>query len=265
MSKAVEVEISEGIATLSFNRPKALNALNAALVDDLVEAASRAEFDEAVRCVVLRGEGDHFMAGGDIKFFLDTLGDPAAERRILYEAFIDNAHRAIVAFRRMPKPVIASVRGAAAGGGLGFAVCCDIAIAADDAQFTFAYNYLGTAPDSSTSYHLPRQIGLRRALGMAFLNEPVDAQTALAWGLVNKVVPAAELDAATREAALKIANGATKAFAATKRLMMQSQYSQLEAQLKAEATAFAECTLTEDFAEGVNAFVEKRKPDFKGR
>lgn len=265
MSKAILTDISDGVATLTFNRAKSLNALDVELVTDLIEAASRVEFDDGVRCVVLRGDGDHFMAGGNIKMFLDTLDEPRAKKRILYEAFIDQAHRAIIAFRRMPKPVIASVRGAAAGGGLGFMVCCDIAIAADNAKFTYAYNYLGTAPDSSTSYHLPRQIGLRRALGMAFLNDAIDAQTALAWGLVNRVVPLDQLDEETTKMARKIASGATQAFAATKRLMMQSQYAQLESQLRAEAEAFANCTLTDDFSEGVRAFVEKRPPQFKGK
>lgn len=257
------IEHKDGVATLTLNRPKALNALDHDLLGALAEAAGRVEADESVRCVVLRGTGDHFAAGGDVKMFYDLRGAPSAERQAKLETLVHGAHMAFRRFRRMPKPVISSVRGAAVGGGLGLALAADMLIAAESAYFCFGYGGIGVSPDCATSFHLPRIVGPRKALAMAYTNERVGAAEAKAIGLVWKVVPDAALDAETEALARKIAAGPTRAFAATKRLM--TDMAQFEAQIDAEAASFGACAATLDFVEGVSAFTEKRPARFIGK
>ncbi len=192
MTEAILLEVREGVATVTLNRPEVLNALNDDMIAALVEVMTRVEADEATRCVVLRGAGDHFMAGGDIKGFHGRLAETTpAERTAHFRAKIHRLHPAIVSMRRMPKPVIASLRGAAAGFGLSLALAADLAIAAEDAFFTLAYCLIGTSPDGGSSYHLPRIVGLRKAMEIALLGDRFDAETALRLGLVNWVVPGA--------------------------------------------------------------------------
>ncbi|MFI5024611.1 MAG: enoyl-CoA hydratase/isomerase family protein [Alphaproteobacteria bacterium] len=253
------------IATVILNRPAALNALDEAMTRELEEAFTTLEADASVRAVVVRGAAEHFMAGGDLKFFHRGLELPPAERRRRFELFVHKVHPTILTIRRMSQPVIASVRGAAAGFGMSLVMACDLAIAAEDAFFTLAYALIGTSPDGSGTYHLPRIVGMKKAAEIALLAERFDAATALALGLVNKVVPVAELEGATEALAERLAAGPTHAYGNTKRLLGRALSSTLEAQLQAEAENFADCTASEDFAEGVRAFVEKRKPRFSGR
>jgi 2-(1,2-epoxy-1,2-dihydrophenyl)acetyl-CoA isomerase len=252
------------IATVTLNRPKALNALDGEMLDALKDIFTRLEADPGVRAVIVTGAGEHFMAGGDIKFFHQNLDVPPAERRRRYELFVHGIHPTVTSIRRMRAPVIASVRGAAAGFGLSLVMACDLALAAEDAYFTLAYILIGTSPDGSGTYHLPRTVGMKRAMEIALLADRFDAKKALELGLVNRVVPAAELDAATAALAERIAAGPTHAYGATKRLLNRSLASTLETQLQAEAESFADCAATEDFKEGVRAFVEKRQARFKG-
>jgi 2-(1,2-epoxy-1,2-dihydrophenyl)acetyl-CoA isomerase len=263
MTDILRTETKDGVATLTLNRPKALNALDRALLAELGEAAGRLEHDARVRCVVLRGEGDHFAAGGDVKMFYDLRHMPAGERQAKLEMLVHDAHIAFRRFRRMPKPVIASVRGAAVGGGLGLALSADMLIAGESAYFCFGYAGIGVSPDCATSYHLPRIVGPRKALAMAYTNERVGAAEAKAIGLVWKVVPDASLDTETEALARKIAAGPTRAFAATKRLMTDMPL--FEAQIDAEAASFGACAASEDFVEGVAAFTEKRPAKFTGQ
>ncbi len=266
MTETVLLEVSEGVATVTLNRPAALNALSDDMIVHLVAAMAQVEEDRAVRCVVLRGAGDHFMAGGDIKGFHGRLSETTpAERAAHFRDKIHSLHPAIVSMRRMPKPVIASLRGAAAGFGLSLALATDLAIAAEDAYFTLAYCRIGTSPDGGSSYHLPHIVGVRKAMEIALLGDRFDAKTAQALSLVNWVVPAAELDAETAKLAARLARGPSYALGQTKALINACIDNTLEDQLAMEAESFARCAGTDDFAEGVSAFVEKRSANFTGR
>lgn len=260
----VLLDIDGGIATLTLNRPQAMNALDLAMSAALRDATEQVEHDAAVRVVVLRGAGAHFMAGGDIKWFHGLLDAPAAERRSRFERLIAEVHGSVLRLRRMGKPVLASVQGAAAGFGLSLMNACDLAIAADDAYFTLAYCHLGTSPDGGATFGLPRLVGAKQAMEIALLGDRFDARRALELGLVNRVVPAADLAAETRKLAERLAAGPTAAYAKTKRLINESVNCTLTEQLQAEQDSFAASALTADFAEGVRAFVEKRKPRFSG-
>lgn len=173
-------------------------------------------------------------------------------------------HRAILALRGALKPVVASVHGAVAGAGMSLMAAADIVIAAADTRFTMAYSAIGASPDGGSTYFLPRLIGYQRTMELMLLSEPVAADTLLGMGLVNRVVPATELERATRDLISRLAKGPTRAYGETKTLVNQSFDRALAAQLDAEAQAFARCAATRDFGEGVAAFVEKRKPAFKG-
>ena len=262
---AVLVAREGGIATLTLNRPKALNALDRDLTLALREAVFAAEHDESVRAVVIRG-GEHFMAGGDLKWFKSLIDERSpAQNRVLFEGFIHEVHGVILSLRRMPKPVIASVRGAAAGFGLSLMLACDLAIAADSAYFTLAYTLIGASPDGGSTFSLPRIVGQKKAMEIALLGERFDAATAERLGLVNRVVPAASLDEETAKLAVRIASGPTAVYGRTKALIQGSLNATLPAQLQAEAEAFAASASEPDFREGLAAFLEKRKPRFTGR
>jgi len=252
-----------GVATITLNRPDALNALNRELTLGLRDAVFSAENDAAVRCLVIRG-GEHFMAGGDLKWFHQLVkGAEPARLRVHFEAFISEVHPLIVSLRRMPKPVIASVRGAAAGFGMSLMMACDLAIAADSAYFTLAYTSIGVSPDGGSTFALPRTVGPKKAMEIALLGERFDATTAERLGLVNRVVPAATLDEETAKLAARIANGPSAAYARTKALLNGSLEHSLETQLQREAEAFAQCASEPDFSAGLLAFLEKRKPQWR--
>lgn len=253
-----------GVTTITMNRPQALNALNRELTLALRDAVFAAEQDGSVRCVVIRG-GEHFMAGGDLKYFHESLGKhSASELKVRFEGFIQDVHAMIIALRRMPKPVLASVAGAAAGFGLSLVMACDLAIAADNAYFTLAYSAIGVSPDGGSTFALPRLVGLKKAAEIALLAERFDAATAERLGLVNKVVPAAQLEAETAKLAQRLAAGPTAVYGRTKALLQRSLDNPLEAQLQREAEAFSQSATEPDFAEGIRAFIEKRRPSFKG-
>jgi len=260
------IDHTDGVATLTMNRPEARNALSTEMRAALDDAFHRFERDDSVRCVVLRGMGEHFMAGGDVKGFGQMLGeeDPA-DLRDLFLHRVHELHTLMFAMRRLPKPIVASVRGAAAGAGVSFAACCDLIIAAEDAFFTLAYCHIGVSPDGGSTYVLPRALGTKKAMEMALLGDRIDAPTLARHGLVNFVVPAEQLEAETTKLARRLADGPTRAYGNAKRLINASFESQMERQLQLEAEAFADCASGEDFREGVTAFVEKRRAAFRGR
>lgn len=265
MSDAVITEIKNGVATITFNVPEARNAASPALRAGFIDAVQKVEFDEEVRCVVLRGAGDHFMAGGDIRLMHERLKlSPTARKQEILEG-IHALHLPIFSMRRMPKPVIASVQGAAAGLGVGLVAACDLAIAADTAFFTLAYCHIGASPDGGSSYFLSRTLGLKQQMELALLGDRFDAARAKELGLVNWVVPADQLAAETEKLATRLASGPTRAYANAKALFNVAIEQPMEQQLQMEAEYIADSMMTEDHAEGVRAFVEKRKPVFQGR
>jgi 2-(1,2-epoxy-1,2-dihydrophenyl)acetyl-CoA isomerase len=260
MSDSVIYSVADGIATILLNRPAVMNALDAATIVQLRAACERAEQDAAARAVVLRGAGPAFLAGGDVSFFHANL----ARMPELVRQGGAELHHAILALRRAPKPVLASVHGTVAGAGVSLMAAADLALAAEGTKFMLAYSRIGTSPDGGATYFLPRLVGSRKALELMLLSDAVDARDALRVGLVNWVVGAERLAAETEAVARRLAQGATRAFAETKKLVNESQDQTLAAQLGAEVEAFARCAATRDFAEGVTAFVEKRKPLFNG-
>jgi 2-(1,2-epoxy-1,2-dihydrophenyl)acetyl-CoA isomerase len=260
MSEEVVVVSIEGpVATVRLNRPKQLNVLNVAMGEGLVAAMTDLAANKKVRVVVLAGAGRSFMAGGDLSLFHQDLeGAPAAAAHLI-ELF----HKALSTMRTMPQPVIAALQGPVAGGGLGLALACDLAIAADNATFMSAFTKLGTSPDSGTTWSLTRLVGPRLALEMMLTNDPLDAATALRLGLVNRVVPAETLEAEVQALAGRIAAGAHGATAAVKRLVGQAMTNSFTEQLAAEKASFVERAGTADFREGIAAFMERRPARFE--
>jgi 2-(1,2-epoxy-1,2-dihydrophenyl)acetyl-CoA isomerase len=250
------------VATLTLNRPESLNVLNADMIEALVAQTTMLARDATVRCVVVRGAGKHFMAGGDIRMFAEQLGNPAAQREREFAAIIERVHATIEQLHRMPQPVVASVHGAVAGFGLSLMGACDLALAADTAYFTSAYRHIGLTPDGGSTWTLPRLVGVKKAMEIVLLGDRFDAQEALRLGLVNRVVPESTLGEATAALAQALAHGPALAIANGKRLVNQSLSQSLSVQLAAEAASFAACAARPDFTEGVRAFLDKRPPRF---
>ena len=254
------LEVKDGLARLTLNRPKAANSFNLDLTREFLEAATICANDSAIRAVLLTGAGRFFSAGGDLKNFA------AAEDQIpkLVAETADALHAAISKFARMNAPIVAAVNGPAAGAGMSLVCMTDIALAAESAIFTMAYTAAGLAPDGSSTYFLPRAIGIRRARELMLTNRILSAAEAHAWGIVERVVPDDDLIAEAEKLARALASGPTLAFGAVKKLLLASQNAQLEDQLDAETSAIVSMTRASDGREGVAAFREKRKPSFKG-
>lgn len=262
MSSPLLVERHGAVATLTLNRPDALNTLDFELMDALVAAAADVAADDSVRVVVLRGAGRHFMAGGDLRTFAGELAKPPAQRTADFRTMIGRLHSAIEHFHRMPHPVIGQVHGAVAGFGLSLMNACDLVIAADDTYFASAYGNIALTPDGGGSWSLPRIVGMRHAMEILLLGERFDARRALELGLVNRVVPAADLEQAVATMVASLVAGPALAISNTKRLLRESPGRTLSAQLDAEAASFGACAGTDDFVEGITAFLEKRPAIF---
>lgn len=254
-------QTADGVATITLNRPDAFNALNLPLARELFAAVLAADEDPKVRCVVVTGAGKAFCGGGDVKEFassLDRIG-------IVIKELTTYVHGAVSRLVRMPKPVITAVNGVAAGGGFSLAISGDLVIAAESARFTMAYSRIAATPDGSSSYFLPRLVGLRRAIELFYTNRALSAREALEWGLVTRVVPDAELGPAVAALARELAQGPTVALGRGKLLFHLSTAESLETQMEHESQWIAAMGHTADFAEGVTAFAAKRTPTFKGR
>ena len=263
MSESIVADRQGGIATLTLNRPDALNALDFAMMDALVAHTSAIAIDDEVRVLVIRGAGRHFMAGGDLRTFATRLDREPEVRRAEFQRTVETLHAAIEHLHRMPAIVIAQVQGAVAGFGLSLMCACDLAVAADDAYFATAYRNIALTPDGGGTWALPRLVGLRKALELLLLSERIDAKEAQRLSLVNRVVPAPELDATVTALAASLAAGPRLALRNAKRLARESLDRSLSEQLQAEAVSFALCTASPDFVEGIRAFLDKRPPRFE--
>jgi 2-(1,2-epoxy-1,2-dihydrophenyl)acetyl-CoA isomerase len=261
MTESILLSVDAGVATLSFNRPQVYNAMDAEMMVQFRAAAERVAGDAGVRALVLRGEGKAFVSGGDVALFHRHIEE-------LPEAIVRwgrEMHFGILALRRMAKPVLASVHGACAGAGFSILCAADLAVAADNARFSLAYANIGASPDGGSSYFLPRLLGYKKAMELTLLPDLFDADSARGLGLVNWVVPGDQLTQETARIARRLADGPTNAYGEAKRLMNHSLERNIEAQMEEELAAFARCAHTRDLAEGVAAFVEKRKPVFSGQ
>ena len=254
-------ELRDGVARITFNRPKAYNAITLDSCRELCDIVNQVSSDKSVRAVVLTGAGEKaFCAGGDVAGFA-AAGDGV---EVLVKQMTGYLHMAVSRLAWMDAPVIAAVNGVAAGAGLSLVGACDLAIASDRATFTSAYASVGLTPDGSSTWFLPRLIGRRRTLELMMTPRVLSATEAQDWGLINRVVPAADLAGEVDRLALQIAAGSTAAYAAGKRLVMLSAGDSLESQMERETRAIASAASSADGREGAQAFVEKRKPMFSG-
>ena len=262
--KSVLMEHEGGLAILTLNRPEAYNALDPVLGDALLDALVACDEDASVRAVLLTGAGKAFCSGGDLKA-MQANADEHGFANIFVKRLTILLHGCIATMARMEKPVIGAVNGTAGGAGFSLALACDLVLASESAAFTMAYTRAGLAPDGSSSFFLPRVVGPKRAYELMVNNAVLSAQEARDLGIVNAVYRDASFMAEARSYAERIAAGPTRALGAAKRLIALSPESSLETQMEHERRAIAECAGTEDFREGIAAFVGKRPPKFAGK
>ncbi|HAH79765.1 MAG TPA: enoyl-CoA hydratase [Gammaproteobacteria bacterium] len=258
--QTLNFDVDSGIATITLNRPEALNAMSPAMAKELHEVALQIDANNSVRAVILTGTGKAFCAGGDLGAFV-AAGEQA---RTLILQMTGDLHLALSRLSRNRAPVIAAVNGTAAGAGFSLAMAADLAIAEEQAVFTMAYTNAGLSPDGSSTYFMPRKIGDRRTRELMLTNRLLTAPEALDWGVVNQVVEGGGALAAARVMAAGMAQGPTEAYAQVKRLLDSSFSQSLETQMELEARAIADQVASVDGQEGMLAFVEKRKPQFRG-
>lgn len=254
-------ETAGPLAVVRLNRPDRYNALDASMGRDLLDAVLRVSHDPALRALMITGQGRAFCAGGDVKAFVEAGAEvPAYADRLTVDL-----HAAVSKLMRMEKPSLAAVNGPAAGAGFSLAMTCDLVVASEEASFTLAYTQIGASPDGSSTFTLPRILGVRRAMELALTNRTLNAQEAVAWGLANRLLPAEGFEREARRIAAQLAAGPTRAFGQVKALLYHSFHESLEGQLEREARAIVDASRSEDFREGTRAFVEKRQPGFKGK
>ncbi len=252
-------EVKDHVAHITLNRPETLNAINREWAWDLMHAILQCDESPTIRAVVIRGAGNHFCAGGDLKSFLSQ----GKDLPLHIKEVTTYLHAAVSRMVRMDAPVIAAVHGYAVGAGMSLALACDFVLAARSARFSVAYTRVGLTPDGSMSYFLPRTVGLKRAIELTLTNRMLTAEEAYALGIVTRVVPGEELLAQANDLAHQLASGPLKSFGAAKRLMKNGWNETLETQMENESQAIAAITRTYDTQEGIAAFVEKRTPKYK--
>ena len=258
--KTLLYEVSDGVATITINRPEAANAMDPQMAVELAEVGIRCDDDPAVRAVVITGAGRMFCAGGDLGAFAGA----GQGRKSLLKKMAGDLHMGLSRLARGDAPVIAAVNGTAAGAGMSLVMACDLAVAAESAVFTMAYTRAGLVPDGSSTFYMPRKIGDRRTRELMLTNRVLKAEEALAWGIVNEVLPDDEMLARAQALGRELASGPTLAYGAVKTLLNGTFDQTLESQMELEARAIAELSVSADGEEGITAFVEKRKPEFKG-
>ena len=262
--ETVNVTRSDGAATIELNRPHALNAWNAQFGADLSAAVREVASDESVRAVVITGAGRGFSSGADLKD--GGAGAQTDDGRVdVYTRLTEVYHPIMETIREMPKPVVAAVNGPAVGIGCSLALCCDLVIAGESAYFLLAFVNIGLVPDGGSSLFLPTRVGMARAAELMMLGERLPAPQALEWGLINRVVSDGELQAEAAALAARLAAGPTRSYAGAKRELNNWLYARMREQLELEAQLQQEMSGSEDFIEGVTAFVQKRPANFSGR
>jgi 2-(1,2-epoxy-1,2-dihydrophenyl)acetyl-CoA isomerase len=254
-------EIRNNVGYITLNRPDAANALNAELVKELEKVSLRCDEDPAVRAVLMTGAGKMFCGGGDLKSFA---AQPPAQLPAYLKKVTFYLHKAIHRFARMSAPLIIAVNGNAGGGGMSLALAGDIVLAAESSRFTLAYTRVGLTMDGSSTYFIPRLIGLRRTMELALTNRVLTAREAESIGLITRAVPDGDLMKQAETLANELAQGATKAYGGIKRLMYASANNTLDEQMELEGEAIADAGRTRDGQEGIAAFLAKRAPKFTG-
>ncbi|HEX7733831.1 MAG TPA: enoyl-CoA hydratase [Ktedonobacteraceae bacterium] len=259
------VQEDGGVLTVTMNRPEVLNAVSEQMLDGLGEVMEAAAVDEGVRCVVLTGAGRAFGSGADLRGFAarQAAADASGESPSISSG-LGKYHRVVRAIRAMPKPVIAAVRGVAAGASCNLALACDLRVAAESARFIEAFARIGLVPDAGGGFFLPRLVGLSKALELSMLADEVSGIEAERLGLANMCVPDAEFDAAVKLLAQRLAKGPTGAYGLMKTLLNSAATSDLESTLRLEGELQAQAFQTSDHREGVTAFLQKRPANFTG-
>lgn len=259
MSKSIQLKIENKVATITLNRPEVFNSFNREMAFLLHDTLDDCEKNDEVRAIILTGNGKAFCAGQDLKEVTDPELNPGF-KKILEEHY----NPIITRIRAIKKPIIAAVNGVAAGAGANIALACDIVIAHEKVSFIQAFSLIGLVPDSAGTFFLPRLIGFQKALALAMLGDKISAEEAEKMGMIYKMIPLENFEEEINKIAVKLANMPTKALGLIKELYNKSMTNNLDAQLALESKLQIEAASTEDYAEGVAAFIEKRKPNFKG-
>lgn len=252
--------IADGVANITINRPQVANAMDLETIQEFYQAVTHCEDNPNVRAVLISGSGKVFCAGGDLKAFAAQEHLPRYIKAVTFYL-----HGAISRLTRLNAPIITAVNGNAGGGGLSLIASADIVYCADSARFTMGYTRIGLSPDGSTTFFLPRIIGLRRTMELALTNRSFTAQEAFNWGLVTRILPDEIVLGEAQALAKELAAGPTLAFGVTKRLLYNSFSQSLETQMEDETHGIAGMSGTMDGIEGIRAFLEKRRPVFKGQ
>lgn len=261
MDSRIRVVVADGLGTVTLASPDRLNAFDGAMIAALAESCARLAADATVRAIMIIGEGRGFCSGLDLKWAAQQQTSMIETARRV----TTDLHGTVTELRRAPKPVVTAVNGPAAGAGVGLALSGDVVLASSDARFSLAYSKIGLAPDGGTTYFLPRLVGEKRALDLFFSGDTISAGEAASIGLVTRVLPSERFDEEARAFASKLAHGPTLAYALAKQLVLDSMREGLETQMEKERRAITQTFASQDFGNGVAAFLGKRAPSFEGR